>query len=291
MNWLFYHHEIMYLSEDKLWIPKNLVDLVVTLSATCQNTKEVVFEECEINQVNCINQVIITAEAFQKTGIEAIYIPYLRAQVTLGDDCFRDCSNLKEVNMNASCIPNDCFHGCKLLSHISSMHPTSLGHHAFFQTDIRSITIPKEVETIPPRCFQNCRSLSIVLFEDDSKLKEIEYEAFQYTIINKITIPKEVETIRARAFMCCCQLSKLEFAPGSELKRIEEYAFSNSNIERVMLPPRVVLLGQSCFSHWSPNWHSKLRTNVVIEEGSEYAKILETSWLGNDDGFVIKYLI
>jgi hypothetical protein len=110
-----------------------------------------------------------------------------------------------------------------------------------------------------------------------------------YTIINKITIPKEVEIIRARAFMCCRQLSKLEFASGSELKRIEEYAFHNSNIERVMLPPRVVLLGQSCFSKFL-NWRTLLRTIVVIKEGSEYAKILETSWLSDDDGFVIKYM-
>jgi hypothetical protein len=283
----------MYLSEDKLWIPvyrwtKDVIEtegcnlLQNTLPYIEQNTKEDVFEECDARPEK---NVVIKADAFLNTGIEAIYIPY--AQVTLGDDCFRDCCHLKEVVMNFSgSIPIDCFHGCKLLSHISSIHPTSLGHHAFFLTDIRSITIPKEVETIPPRCFQYCRSLSIVLFEDDSKLREIEYEAFMYTIINKITIPKEVEIIRARAFMCCCQLSKLEFASGSELKRIEEYAFSDCAIERVILPSRIVLLGHHSFSH--RKW--RIRTIVVIKEGSEYAKILETSWLSDDDGFVIKYM-
>jgi hypothetical protein len=72
---------------------------------------------------------------------------------------------------------------------------TEIGELAFSESVIKSIRIPSGIEGIGAGCFSRCKSLCGVIFELDSKLKEIELGAFLWCEIKSIRIPRNVEVI------------------------------------------------------------------------------------------------
>lgn len=94
-----------------------------------------------------------------------------------------------------------------------------------------SIEIPANVETIDACVFQDCINLSVVTFEQGSKLKEFgdgyaktAYHPFvtgafaNCTALKSIQIPANVEKIGVGTFKNCSQLSSVTFEPNSKLK-------------------------------------------------------------------------
>jgi hypothetical protein len=271
---------MLYIHEyDKLWIPKE----IQSIFSVSNETREVVFEEFSTLQ-------LLEARAFQETKISAIYPP---SQTIIAEECFKNCPFLKEIMINT--IPNSCFHGCVSLI---SINPKTLSHHAFYGTNIRYITIPKHIEVIPHYCFETCKQLSEITFEKHSSLKKIEFYACSKTLIKSIEIPKQVEIIYPHAFDLCSCLSTLVFHKNSQLRRIEERAFNGCPIDIVFLPRTIEMLGDYCFSPHKTN-HPRIvvtvftalnhqytytdiyyETDVVIEEGCDYAIILGRKSLG-----------
>jgi hypothetical protein len=113
---------------------------------------------------------------------------------------------------------------CDRLRHIrleSGLMTLSRG--AFCRSQLEWIDIPATVEEIGDSCFYECRSLTEVNFERDSRLKRIGEFAFAQTAIKTITIPRGVEVIPESCFRGCRFLMEVRFE--SELREIAESAF------------------------------------------------------------------
>lgn len=97
----------------------------------------------------------------------------------LGDNCFRDFINLKNV-----VLPNNLLR---------------VGKSCFENTGIQRIDIPFSIDTVPQRCFSHCIYLSEVSLP--SNLKYIEDEAFLETPeLKRIVFPSTVSYIGNKAF-------------------------------------------------------------------------------------------
>lgn len=128
----------------------------------------------------------------------------------LGDNCFRNCISLIEVE-----IPNDS----KL---------TDLGAASFFGcTSLKSIYIPKGVTTLKTEyisdkywengLFRNCLSLENVVFAENSQLEVLEKGTFNYCdSLKTITLPNSVKTLHPRVFAHCKSLEYVNFGGGLE---------------------------------------------------------------------------
>ena len=85
-------------------------------------------------------------------------------------------------------------------------------------TNITSITIPSQVETIGKGAFQGCTSLATLNFAEDGSLKTISESAFQRTNIGgNLVIPNSVETIGNWAFGQCMEITALTINKGTNL--------------------------------------------------------------------------
>lgn len=85
-------------------------------------------------------------------------------------------------------------------------------------TNITSITIPSQVETIGKGAFQGCTSLATLNFAEDGSLKTISESAFQRTNIGgNLVIPNSVEAIGDWAFGQCMEITALTINKGTNL--------------------------------------------------------------------------
>lgn len=141
---------------------------------------------------------------------------------------------------------------------------------------LKSITIPKLVETIGEYCFASSSALESVTFEEGSKLTSIgNYAFWKCGRLKNITIPASVGTIGEYCFYYCSALESVtfekdsKFEKGSKLTTIGNYAFSycNRGLKSIIIPASVETIGQSCFSYCSA------LESVTFEEGSKLSSI------------------
>ncbi len=118
-------------------------------------------------------------------------------------------------------------------------------------TNIKTITIGKYVETIGANAFYNCNKLKSFTFDNtekgdgegaiDTPLKYIGVSAFEKDallegcmiegkFVSGVRIPKNVETIENRAFNGCSRIARIQIPEN--INRIGDYAFENC--ERLM---------------------------------------------------------
>jgi hypothetical protein len=75
-------------------------------------------------------------------------------------------------------------------------------------------------------CFCECKSLNEVIFESESKLKEIGQSAFRDSgLSGSIRIPNSVEKLGPRCFCGCRDLCEVIFESRSKLKEIGKKCF------------------------------------------------------------------
>lgn len=115
---------------------------------------------------------------------------------------------------------------------------------------LKSITIPRLVETIGEYCFASSSALESVTFEKDSKLTTIGDNAFDCCeALKSITIPASVETIGQYCFGWCSALESVTYEDGSILTAIEGHAFHGcSALNSITIPASVGTIGESCFA-------------------------------------------
>lgn len=137
---------------------------------------------------------------------------------------------------------------------------------------LSSIEIPANVEIIDACVFQNCTNLSVVTFEQGSKLKEFgdgcTSDPFgtgvfaNCTSLKSIQIPANVEKIGVGTFKNCSQLSSVTFKADSKLKTIggieqtagsireQNGAFSDCTaLTTIKLPASLTAIGEVAFSN------------------------------------------
>jgi hypothetical protein len=226
----------------------------------------------------------------------------------IGEDCFSGCKALRTVRFEADSklarIEDYAFEYCSSLSSIyippGLVH---LGCLAFFDTpfcdisidaanlefslldcflvnhDGRTIvlggwnaselTIPASIEELGCGCFAGRQMLSIVRFENDSRVSRIEKFAFQYcSSLSSICIPYSVTIICECSFYGCGNLSIVSFESDCRLTRIEQSAFWEcSSLRSICIPASVEAIDCHCFSMCGA------LSVVSFESGSHLARI------------------
>jgi predicted metal-binding protein len=219
--------------------------------------------------------------AFYYSEIKSIRIP--NNVENIGKDCFCGCKSLCEVvfesesklkeigdctfsgsGVNTIEIPDQCerldgnsLYGLEFVSISKGNKFLILQDDLLLKTDgnilIRyfgksnRIFIKNFFEIISGGCFRGCNYLCEVVFESDSKLKQIGDCAFYHSGIKSIRIPNNVEKIENNCFSMCESLCEIVFESESKLKEIGDYAFSESGIISIGIPNNVEKIGKNCF--------------------------------------------
>jgi hypothetical protein len=101
--------------------------------------------------------------------------------------------------------------------------------------------IPFTVQILGSRCFSNCRSLSSISFEPNSRLTRIESFAFSFSSLQSIVIPSTIQILGSKCFSNCRSLSSISFESNSRLTGIESMAFDRQNLF-VVIPSTILFV-------------------------------------------------
>ena len=81
---------------------------------------------------------------------------------------------------------------------------------AFSESDIRSVLIPKTVKFLPERCFEMCKRLSCVSFEEESLVSAFGDMCFKGCAMREFCVPDSVHLIGSKCFDGCCNLCRVD---------------------------------------------------------------------------------
>ena len=194
---------------------------------------------------------VIKANQYSKEKLTSASITIKNSVKEIGDNAFKECSNLTHVEFEPGSILE------------------KIGNGVFKETSIATITIPKSVTDIKRDAFASCKKLQSVTFEPGSKLVTIEATVFSGSAIVSIELPPSLNKIGDRAFANCKSLKSITisasvnvigknvfigcenlksviFEPGSKVI-ITEDMFSESSIETIELPNSVIRIGNKAF--------------------------------------------
>lgn len=119
-------------------------------------------------------------------------------------------------------IGHEAFYDCGITSVTIPNSVTSIGTYAFSYTSITSITIPNSVESIAYRTFYRCSGLKNVIIPNS--VTTIGEEAFYgCSSISSVSIPNSVKNIGNYAFAGCSGINSLSIP--SSVNSIGNYAF------------------------------------------------------------------
>lgn len=106
-------------------------------------------------------------------------------------------------------IDGNAFYENSVISTVSIPNTVkSIGEFSFFNTNLLKIEIPSSVDNIGVGAFQDCKSLSNVVFK--SNIKTVPKQCFSgCTALNKVVLPDSVEYIGYNAFKNCTSLTYL----------------------------------------------------------------------------------
>lgn len=102
---------------------------------------------------------------------------------------------------------------------------TFISKYYLCNSNIKEITIPSRINAIGTRAFENCKQLTKVVFEENSKCTYISDHVFAGSSIEEIVLPEGLENILEETFLFCTKLKKVVI-PHS-VKDVEYGAFDN----------------------------------------------------------------
>ncbi|KAK8895162.1 hypothetical protein M9Y10_023604 [Tritrichomonas musculus] len=138
--------------------------------------------------------------------------------------------------------------------------------YAFSCSKLKRILIPAHITQIGRSAFSECRQLTRVDIEPNSKLRTIEEHVFSETKLFKIFIPAYVTQIYVKgAFFDCKKLDRVEIEPNSELKKIESYAFYCSNISRILVRVHVTQICDCSFGDCKQLFRVEFEPNSELQ--------------------------
>ena len=215
-------------------------------------------------------------EWHREINVETEWVQVHPGTRTIAGGYFRDCQKLQRVDIPSDAaltsIGTEAFSSCKALQ---SIHlPKSLRgilDKAFAASGLCSIEIPDSVERVSSEAFADCRSLTNIQFQDNTKLRlgynlcghcsnlvylklpnglrKIPRRAFSYCVsLKSVTIPGSVIAIECFAFDNCHCLQTILFDPHGRLETIGEGAFRNCRlVKKVDLPDSIHRIEQYAF--------------------------------------------
>ncbi|MBQ8505776.1 MAG: leucine-rich repeat domain-containing protein [Clostridia bacterium] len=238
-------------TDDRVAIPQNYEGKPVLHIA------DNVFSGTSITKIvipSCVTT--IGASAFLDcVNLESIVIENDSNLVSIGEQAFSGCSNLKSIVIpnGVTAISNSTFYNCKNLSTVEIADDsllTSIGNMAFCYCEkLEEINIPYNVKSIGNDAFYSCKSLTTLAISANSLLTTIGEKAFYYCKeLQAINIPIGVTRIEYRTFDQCYNLQNVTIDRNSQLLYIGDSAFGYCrDLESIYLPDSVSTIGLSAF--------------------------------------------
>ncbi len=246
------------------------------------------------------NAFIPYAYGSYESRLKSVSIP--NTVTSIGNNAFEQCKGLTGITIpnSVTTIGSNAFYLCSGLLGITIPNSvTTIGNYAFSNlTSILGVTIPNSVETMGDRAFSNCSKLSVVTFEEGSKLTALNSYVFSSTALTSIDIPNSVTSIGSYAFQSCSSLASINI-PNS-VTSIGSYAFSScSSLESFIIPENITSLSNGTFSGCSKlttitvpknvTWigyavfkDCTALTTIIFENNSQLATIADDNY--NDNG-------
>ena len=148
--------------------------------------------------------------------IEYLYIP--KTVTFLGTQLVRNCTNLKEVKIDASVTKLSAgdFWSCSSLEtlDLSGMTQlTTLDQITSSTPKLKTVKLPNTVTTIGGKAFQSCGSITSITLPN--RLTTIGSNTFQSTKIEKLVLPATLTSVGGAAFHSVSTIQTLVFANTS----------------------------------------------------------------------------
>ena len=136
----------------------------------------------------------------------------------------------------------------------------------YYRSVIKSVFISAGITHISEYAFDDCVTLTDVIFEEGSQLKSIAHSAFVgCKSLECIEIPSSVMFIAMSAFDSCVSLQKVTFGVNSQLKGIGDAAFHNCDaMTSIEIPSNVESLGYMAFAKCDSMTSITLLSNEVV---------------------------
>lgn len=130
---------------------------------------------------------------------------------SIGERAFEKCSSLESVifeNTVLEKISDGAFSGCSALSSIVLPDSvTEIEKYAFFETGLRNIQLPAQLNKLGTDAFRNCTSLDKI--DIPAGLTQIEPDTFCNTGLTSVTLHEGLTKIEDGAFHDCLKLKKI----------------------------------------------------------------------------------
>lgn len=292
-----------------------------TFDATTGTIKKYNGNDAVVNIPSEINGTPVTTignAAFRDSSVTSVTIP---ASVTeIGSNAFAGCTNLTSVNYEgdwsnltiqsgnpavqdaanaplfdfefippdntAVIVTNYKYNGAAADVTIPSRYQgkpvTMIGHAAFFNSAVTSVTIPDSVTSIHDSAFAYCSSLTNISIPNS--VTAIGSFAFEgCTKLESITLPSSLLTISEFLFYDCSQLTTIHI-PDS-VSSIRQYAFYNcGKLKTIRIPVSVTSIGSyafdDCPSSMTVTYSGSKKQWDAITKGS-YNGVLENHLVCN----------
>lgn len=170
------------------------------------------------------NLEIIDAFAFSScTSLETVKFPV--TLISIGSSAFEQTPFLEEID-----IPEGL---------------ETIGNNAFYNSGLRTFTLPNSVTSIGTACFSDCKLLeNFTLSENITWIPERCFSSCNSLV--SLDLPERISEIGPSAFSYCKSLTDLNFSSG--LQYIDEQAFYGCEaLEEVTVPDNVLEIGKGIF--------------------------------------------
>lgn len=192
--------------------------------------------------------------------------------VRLGNEAFKNCENLKNVEITPKVIPVSCFEGCSKLDYEINNFVTEIAAKAFSGTKISKFKLnskdaPIQLKYIGADAFAYCKHLANVFIPNETRVcdgafngcssltfvsigKGCELGEVIFTDCKKLLSvkwPTDITTVPYGTFCDCKILCKIDSA--AKITKVEAYAFANTSVNaNDFLELRISNTGESAFT-------------------------------------------
>jgi predicted metal-binding protein len=279
--------EVFYESSfESIIIPSNVEILGSKCFSECNSFSSITFESnSRLTQIE--------SSAFSNSSLQSILIP--NSVEILGSKCFSFCKSLSSISFESNSrltrIESEAFSYSSLQSIVIPSSLQFIDGSAFIHLNLSSISIESgneyfvlendflinvihhtlicnfskssdieigsEIEILGSSCFSECKSLSSISFESNSRLTRIERFAFSNSSLQSIVIPSKIQFIDGSAFIDV-NLSFISIESGNEYFAVENNLLIDiihhtlirnfSESSDIEIGSDIEILGSSCFS-------------------------------------------
>ena len=194
--------------------------------------------------------------------------------VVIGDEAFKDCTELTEVNISNSVtsIGNHAFEGCIGLAEVNIPNSvTSIGTFAFEGCiGLTEVSIPNSVTIIGACAFSGCTGLTEISIPNS--VSWIQTGTFIHcTGLEKISIPENITSIEMSAFEGCTSLT--ECSISSRVSRIQSRTFFGCiNLTNINIPNGVTAISLLAFGDCTGLTEISIPNSVTKIGGSAFVR-------------------